>query len=299
MSASSRARAVLLALAAALSCTCALAADMSGTSTFASSRDRAPERDRSATATVAGAPTGCHDTCATPFGPPQRSIVRRAGGCAVRITWIARPSCDVGWDLVVLRVEPLNDACGGVTIGRLVDEATDSLIAGRETGLFTMAGFRDSCVVIGRILRSACWGYRVECGDTLVVPCDTISCCESAVLLCTDSIFRRKFVRGASVLRAPCSPRDACVPVCGARRDTTVHRNPNDSVSTDPDDIGTLSSGGPRDIEPESRTAARGMRHRSWQWRDPRPVRTPMRELRDEDWLLARDDAETTPRRRP
>lgn len=234
-------------------------------------------------ATAAGAPTpgACGDTCTTPWSAPQRSIVRLANGCAVRITWIARPSCDVGWDVSVLRVEPLDDACGGLSPRRLVDEATDSLIASRETGFFTMAGSRDTCVVIGRLLRAACWGVRTECADSVVVPCDSTSCCESQVLLCTDVIFRRRIVRGGSTLRSPCDPRRACTSICSAPVDT-LDRPPVDTIGTDPDDVDALSQrrrdvGGDR-LKP---------RRPAWLWRDPRPVRTPVREVRDDDWMMA------------
>jgi hypothetical protein len=233
-------------------------------------------------------PTGCRDSCPTPFSPPRRSVVRLAGGCDVRVTWIARPSCGVGWDLSITRIEPLTDGCGGIDIGRLVDESTDSLIAGDETGFATMAGFRDTCVAVGRVLRAACWGYRVECGDSLVLPCDTSSCCESPVLLCTDEIFRRRTVRGGSVLRAPCDARRACTQTCGRPRDSVPYRDPVDTIWIDPSNFGTLTSRREPDGQMHSSTAQRRARLPAWPWRDGRPVRAPVREMREEEWRLAR-----------
>jgi hypothetical protein len=207
---------------------------------------------------ASAAPTGCPDQCDTLSpSPTMRSVVRLAGGCAVRIIWTFHRSCTVGIDLTVLSVEPLTDACGGLSIARLLNEATDSLIASRETPFFTMAAPRDTCISIGRVLRAACWRDTIRCGDTLVVPCDTISCCESSVMLCTDAVFRRSIRRVRDVLRVPCDPRTGCPSICGEDGDS---------------------------ITPGSSDPTFGV---AWPWRDPRPVRQPARDVHDPQAALA------------
>jgi hypothetical protein len=245
-------------------------------------------------------PYGCRDSCANQFGPPQRSVVTLSRGCIVRITWISRPSCVVGFDMVVLEVEPLTDGCGGATVARLVNEATDVLVASKASPFYTMGAPRDTCVAVGRAVMAACWRYRVECGDTTAVPCDSTSCCESTVMVCVDELFRRRFERRGRVLRAPCDPRTSCPMICGTESDSTGHDwTPSDTPPPEHDDVPTFSDG---DTTRQSDAAApMPRRNPPWPWRDPRPLRQPVRETRDGHWRLASHErhAVAFPLRRP
>jgi hypothetical protein len=232
--------------------------------------------------------SGCRDECDTiPFGPPQRSVLRLSDECFVRITWTMRRSCRVGIDINVLAVEPLTDRCGTIPISRLVGDAADSLVASSETPIYWMGAPRDTCVTVGRVLAAACWRYDVHCGDTTAVPCDSTSCCESDVEMCTDVIFRRSIHRRVGRLRAPCDPRTGCPTICGEAPDTIPHDwSPGDTPPPGHDTVNTFSARpGDRDGEESMLFNRRWLP--LWPWRDPRPVRHPVRETREERWRFA------------